>query len=236
MRSSSAEGSPPSREAWLAVLYFAAYFGYLWLHQEGEALHWVTLVLLPLGLLAWRRARARTLDWKALLASVGIGRTRWRAGLRLAVLAGVALALLQLLLSNRKAEMAAALTEPSILYVLPLAVVLLLSTAAFTEEFFFRGLLQTRLQERLRSTFAAVAITAVLFGLYHLPYAYLNPRWPSYGQWGEAVAMALGQGIPAGVILGLLYKRAGMNLWAPVATHALINSLPATVLVSRWLS
>lgn len=223
-------------EAGFAALYFCLYFAYLWAHQEGEALHWVTLVLLPLGLLAWSRARGSGLQWKPLLESVGIARGRLGSGLRLALLVGLLLCLVQLGLSNKKAEMVAALSSARVLYVYPLGLLLLLATAAFTEEFFFRGVLQTRLQRRLRSTAVAVAITALLFGLYHLPYAYLNPRWPSHGQWGAAFSMALGQGVPAGLILGAVYVRARGNLLAPVVTHALINSLPATVLVGRWLS
>ena len=66
----------------------------------------------------------------------------------------------------------------------PLALVLLMMTAGFTEEFFFRGVLQTRLTTSLKSKVWGVVVAAVLFGLYHLPYAYLHPGWPSHGDWG----------------------------------------------------
>ena len=54
-------------------------------------------------------------------------------------------------------------------------------TAGFTEEFFFRGFLQTRLEVLTRSRVAAVLLASICFGLYHLPYAYFNPAWPSAG-------------------------------------------------------
>lgn len=68
---------------------------------------------------------------------------------------------------------------------------------------------------------------SLLFGLCHLPYAYLNPRWPSHGNWPGAFALAFGQGIPMGLILGTMYARTKNNLFACIVVHALINSFPA---------
>jgi membrane protease YdiL (CAAX protease family) len=77
----------------------------------------------------------------------------------------------------------------------------------------------------------AVIITSILFGIYHLPYAYLNPRWPSHGNLSEAFSSALGQGIPTGLILGTLYARAKNNLLACIIVHSLVNSLPAMLAI-----
>ncbi len=77
----------------------------------------------------------------------------------------------------------------------------------------------------------AVLITAILFGLYHLPYAYLNPQWPSYGEWGAAWGAALGNGIPGGLILGGLYVISRGNLLACVLLHSLINAAPAMTMI-----
>ena len=65
------------------------------------------------------------------------------------------------------------------LWLYPLMLILMFLMAGFTEEFFFRGFLQTRVEVLTGSPWTAVAIVTVLFSVYHLPYAYFNPMWPS---------------------------------------------------------
>jgi membrane protease YdiL (CAAX protease family) len=149
------------------------------------------------------------------------------------LLLGLALSGLQLVLSRNRAAILELLLTGRGLIILPVAFVLMLFTAGFTEEFFFRGILQTRLQARFRSSVVAVMVASVLFGIYHLPYAYLNPRWPSHGDWTAAAGAAFGQAIPAGLILGTLYARRP-NLLACVLVHTMTNLLPAAAtLASR---
>ncbi|MBI4429371.1 MAG: CPBP family intramembrane metalloprotease [Ignavibacteriales bacterium] len=123
------------------------------------------------------------------------------------------------------------ITTGKFAYLFPLAIVLMLFTAGFTEEFFFRGFLQTRLQQLFSSNVVGVIVSSILFGIYHLPYAYLNPRWPSHGNLPEAFWSALGQGIPMGLILGTLYVRTKNNLLSCVVVHSLLNSLPAMLAI-----
>jgi len=79
--------------------------------------------------------------------------------------------------------------------------------APLSEELLFRGLLQSLLLRYLRQPWAAVGITAVLFGVVH----FSTP-----------------QDIPAlvalGVVLGYNYERCG-RLWAPILLHALFNAM-----------
>jgi membrane protease YdiL (CAAX protease family) len=69
-------------------------------------------------------------------------------------------------------------------------------------------------------------VASIFFGVYHLPYAYFNPNWPSAGDWGAAWSSALGQGIPGGLILGGLYLYTKRNLVACILLHALTNAFP----------
>jgi len=220
------------RETLFVLSYFFAYFAYLFLYREGEILHWVGLVLLPLGLLWLVRRPARLAE---LLASVGIARDTLTRGVGWAILIGLLLSALQLSLSRQGRAIAELLLSPRALYLLPLSFGLMCVTAAFTEEFFFRGILQTRLAVLCRSNWLAVAMTSVLFGFYHLPYAYLHPRWPSHGNWGEAFASAFGQAVPMGLILGALFVRSRSNLFACVILHALINTFPALASLAKRL-
>jgi membrane protease YdiL (CAAX protease family) len=210
--------------------YFVLYLIYLLLNPESDLLHWVTLVALPLLLLfLLRRGEARRPA--VLLESVGLSRGNLRRRLGLAVLLGIGLGLLQLLISRHAGELVDVITSGRALFLLPLAFLLVLFTAGFTEELFFRGVLQTRLESLFRSKVLGVAATSILFGVYHLPYAYLNPSWPSAGDWGAAWLSAMGQGVPAGVLLGVLYVVSGRNLLACILMHTLLNAVPAMTMI-----
>jgi membrane protease YdiL (CAAX protease family) len=219
-----------SREALIALGYFTVYVSYLFLRLEGERLHWLSLVLLPLGLV-WITRRIWPQPDEGTLASFGLARRRLHVGLSWSAVLGVGLTALQFVLSRNARAMADALLEPGTWLLLPVAMALILATAAFTEEFFFRGFLQSRLNRAIGRPWLAIVATAILFGVYHLPYAYLNPRWPSHGQWGAAFGAAFGQGVPMGLILGAVFQRSRENLLAPVLVHAFVNLLPVLLML-----
>lgn len=220
-------------EALYALVYYVVYVGYLLIHQESEYWHWVTLVILPFWLISLPQRR-HSGQWsvKAELITVGLRRGNLASGLIWVLPSGLAISLgLQLLLSSNSQEFIDILTSPRVLYLAPLTFLLLTVTAGFTEEFFFRGILQTRLSELLGSRVVAVLAVSVLFGLYHLPYAYLNPAWPSHGNFGAAVGAAMFNGVVGGVLIGFVYVLANGNLLAAVAAHSLIDLLPAMALL-----
>lgn len=218
------------REGWLALGYFAAYMAYLFWRPENEALHWATLVAGPF-LVAWARLPRGRRGLRAAAASVGLRRGRLLRGLGWALAVGAAFTVFQLFASYRGPEIRALFASGRAIWLLPLTFLLMMVMAGFTEEFFFRGFLQTRLEGLTGSRWGAVLLASLLFGLYHLPYAYLNPNWPSHGDWGAAWAAALGQGIPGGLILGALYVVSGGNLLACVVLHSLINAAPAMTMI-----
>jgi membrane protease YdiL (CAAX protease family) len=216
-------------EALLAIAYYALYVGYLFLHQENEVTHWLTLVVLPLTMLCLFQRRSRD-DWsvRTSLRTVGLERGQLGRGLVWAVPLGLGVSLImQLFLSRNAEEFRQLITSGRALYLAPFVFLLLLLTTGVTEEFFFRGVLQTRLAVAFRSKLVGVIVTAILFGLYHVPYAYLNPNWPSYGDLGAALQAGLANGFLGGVVLGGVYVMAGGNLVAPIIVHALIDVFPA---------
>ena len=113
----------------------------------------------------------------------------------------------------------------------PLVLLILFLTAGFTEEVFFRGVIQTRLERLFGSGVAAIVVTSVIFSVYHIPYTYLNPNWPSSGDVGAAVTAAFVNGMLGGLVLGTLYVRTKHNLVATIIVHSLINSIPAMMLI-----
>jgi len=214
----------------LAPCYFSLYLGYLFWRQENEILHWLSLVLLPFLLVLWLN-RGRESPVIHTLAGFGIRSGHLRKGLGVTLVLGTLLGLFQTFLSRSGPEVMEAFATGRALYLFPLAFVLLLFLAGFTEEFFFRGFLQTRLERLFRSRIAGLVVSSLFFGLYHLPYAYFNPNWPSVGDWGAALGASLGQGVPAGLILGGLYLYSGKNLLACVILHALIDAFPAMAMI-----
>jgi len=105
--------------------------------------------------------------------------------------------------------------------------------AGLVEEYFFRRLLQTRLESLTRSRAGGIVITALLFGLVHAPGLYLRPSHT-----GEDFAsppsllFAIGYAIvilsPSGFFLGVLWTRT-RNLGIVVAVHAATDLIPNVI-------
>jgi len=220
-----------AREAWIAPAYFAAYMASLFVSLESELHHWITFVLLPLTL-AFAFAPRDRRGLRAVLATFGLRRGNLRPGVGWALLLGAAVTVFQVTLGGRRDAIWELIRSGDALWLYPLTFVLMLLMAGFTEELFFRGFLQTRVERLVRSPWLAVAIVAVLFGVYHLPYAYLNPMWPSAGDWGAAWGAAMGNGVLGGVVLGPLYVLSRRNLLPCILLHSLINAAPAMTMLN----
>ena len=220
------------KEMMPALIYFAAYMTYLFFSLENEFWHWVTLVIIPFLLLYSFHKLVRpsaSLRWT--LASIGLKKENLTAGLGWAILLGLLLSAAQLFLSRSSEAIWQIIRSGKVAYLFPLTFLMMLGLAGFTEEFFFRGILQTRLSQSLRSNLWGVVATAVLFGFYHLPYAYLNPHWPSHGDWNAAISAAFSQGGLGGLILGTVYVKSKNNLLACIIVHSLINAFPAMTMI-----
>ena len=142
------ETHPPinyRKEAVLGIIYFAVFLVYLSFYQENEIAHWLTLVIIPLILFyLFQKRYIAALTLKDTLASFGLRRDNLKNGVFWAILLGLGLSVLQLFISNRSEAMWELVRSGKVLWMFPLAFVLLLLTAGFTEEWFFRGVIQTR--------------------------------------------------------------------------------------------
>jgi uncharacterized protein len=99
--------------------------------------------------------------------------------------------------------------------------------AGFPEEFFYRILLQTRL-EAVLGRWNGLAVTSVLFGLLHFPsrlaFIYLGATGSIPGDALLTLAAVItGQGV-AGIFLGYLWLRY-RNAWLNMAAHTLYDGL-----------
>ncbi|MGD8496953.1 MAG: CPBP family intramembrane metalloprotease [Gemmatimonadales bacterium] len=219
-------------------LYLALQFA---VGPEGEGRHWLTLVAIPLlgiaGLARWTGGAA---GLGTALRGVGLSRDTWTVGLRWAVPLGLGLSALQLVLSRNSAEFLALVTSTRVLWVAPVTLVFLLLAAASTEEFFFRGILQRKTEAWLGgggapvgrgAVFLSLLAASLAFAVYHLPYAYLSPNWPSHGDVGLAVQYAMVDGMLGGLVTGGVFIGARGNLIAPILVHALIDLFPAMTMI-----
>ncbi|MFI5384766.1 MAG: CPBP family intramembrane glutamic endopeptidase [Fimbriimonadales bacterium] len=218
-------GAAPDRcETLWMLAYFSVYLATLFFTLESEAVHWITLVALPFGILVYlRRGSPGTI--RLTLQSCGLARETSSHGLWWAIPVGIVLGALQLVVSQRRHEVWAILQTPSAIYLVPLSLLVMLFLAGFTEEFFFRGIIQSRLQRSLKSNLLAVIASSLLFAAYHIPYAYLNPNWPTHGDLPAAIGATLAQGGLIGLILGTVFVKSRGNLLACVIVHALIDTL-----------
>lgn len=221
--------APSIRESRVALAYVGLYLAYLFITLESELTHWLTLVVIPILLATtfggWQRSPA------SILKTFGLRRKGAARGVVVAVLLGTVITVLQVTVFGHRHEILSVIQSGRALWLYPVALVMMMVTAGFTEEFFFRGYVQTRLEVLTGSAMSAILIAALIFSLYHLPYALLNPRWPSAGSLPLALGAAFANGLPGGLVLGALYAKSGNNLLPCIVLHSMINAAPAMTLI-----
>ena len=220
------------RESLAALGYFALYLVFSFWSPGSEMRNYLTLVAGPLFLVFLLRA-GDPLNRRPspVLASFGLRRDNLRTGVVWAVIIGVVLGLFQLTQRRAGPELWELIRTGRALYLFPLAAVFGLLTAGFTEEFFFRGFLQTRLERLTGSAWIAVLLVTVTFGLYHVPFAYLNPNWPTAGDFPAALRLGMVEGGLGGIILGAAYVLWKRNLVACIVLHGMIDAVPIMTMI-----
>ena len=112
---------------------------------------------------------------------------------------------------------------------IPFSMILLAIEAGVVEEFFFRVLLQTRLAAALKSEWAGIFLSSLLFGLVHSPGIYLRGALAQEGVQNPSLLMAVGYSVVvvsvAGLFLGFLWART-RNFLLIVVVHAAGDLLP----------
>jgi len=87
----------------------------------------------------------------------------------------------------------------------------------FTEEFLFRGALQTRLSQLMGEGWGLV-LASLLFGAVHI--AAVVPALG--GDWLAAVALCMTSQAAGGLLLGIMFLRT-LSLIAPTVAHVTLN-------------
>lgn len=220
----------PTVEGLLALEWFSAFFvASMVTHDSSifgnEGNKWIWFVILPVSGI-WLVERSHR-SFKETFLSVGIKLQGIDKALLLGLLAFILMCpvIIVSLSPTQTDKLQDLMNYPMKLAVMiPVGFVLMLVTAGFTEEVFFRGILQARLSRWLENDIRGCLLAAFLFGIYHLPYAFFDVSWPTYGNWLWAVTAVITEQMVAGLLLGILWMRTH-NLAASVLCHTLINTI-----------
>jgi membrane protease YdiL (CAAX protease family) len=223
----------PRKEALFACTYLVLWFIFAWNFGGlvNDVTHWLTLVALPVGFLyILRRRQGAEGRFRQTLRSIGITRENLGASLKLALLVGLISAPVVVWGSAKQRELWEIIVSGRVVYLFPLAFILMLLFPGFTEEVFFRGILQSRLAAVLGSELRGLLLATFLFSLYHLPYAYHLEGWPSYGNLPWAVSQVFIEGL-AGLLIGILWLRT-RSLFAGVFLHSFLNAFVGMTMIN----
>jgi len=110
------------------------------------------------------------------------------------------------------------------LLILPFAFVLAFSGPAVTEEFFFRAVLLERIAQLMKSEAGGIVVTAILNGVYHLPFAYFLPSWPTHGNLMWAISVVVTEQALGAIMKGIIWIKT-RNLASTILIHALQDAL-----------
>jgi membrane protease YdiL (CAAX protease family) len=194
------------------------------LELVNEFTNWFFLVLIPVGLLHITRSPGVSL--RDMLRSTGITRTNLKDTIKLATLIiPLSMPLLYLVGEQQRTAIHLMFEAPlRALMAFLISFLLALFTAAFVEEFFFRGILQSRLAACLGSEWRGLWIASLLFGLLHLPMYFFSPFEPTHGNLLWSLTSVITEQAVLGVLFGLVWLKTH-NLMGPVLIHAFINAV-----------
>ncbi len=226
----------PRLESGSVVLYLALYavfflgFGMTWARgafpagpeQESLvlALKLAVHVVLPALLLVVLGAKLGPITQLGLS-----GRKFWRT---LIVLGIIILAIVCVITPSLKLISGIPPVFETMIWAVPLGFLWMTLEAGVTEEFLFRGVLQTRLTSWFNSAWAGVLVTSVLFGLAHAPGLFMRGAHGVDG-WStdplQVIAHTIAVLSPIGLTFGLIYA-CTKSLLLVILLHGLVDVLP----------
>jgi membrane protease YdiL (CAAX protease family) len=143
----------------------------------------------------------------------------------------IVILLFQFFLGNGASSIRAGLISGRQLYIgLPLLYLFLIIRVGLVEEFFFRGLVQSRLAAITKSEIGGIILSDLFFGLAHAPGFYLRGggTLDNLGQ-HPSFFMSVGYSIlilsVGGFFLSVIWSKT-RNLWLVMAIHACVDLLP----------
>ncbi|NLD49569.1 MAG: CPBP family intramembrane metalloprotease [Clostridiaceae bacterium] len=94
---------------------------------------------------------------------------------------------------------------------------------AIPEEFFFRGILQSRLERIIKSPVTTVLLSSVIFALYHVPYRLLLWTSPTFHNMPATIFSVICQQFLLGAFFGMWWLKT-RNIFSTAFIHSFYNA------------
>lgn len=189
----------------------------------NEISNWLFLVLIPLLVInRVRNCKRMANTLKALGLKRMDKKTVFRILLTCILYTGIVVFVFSL--SDEASDINVLANVPKMMARFPLYFCLMFFTAAFTEEFFFRGILQRCLANSLKRPCTGILLASILFGLYHFPFAFYLWENTAGSIINSLKDIMINQAF-SGYALGLIYDRSNKNLWSSIILHACSNAV-----------
>lgn len=223
-----------------SLLWFILFMGVLWYSEAShigiinEFTHWLSLVLLPvIGLKIINQNKI-----KEILQSLGFTKNNLKGCIKSSILICLIMTPFYIIILGLyyQVPITVLIENPinilinSILNI-SLYFIANILTAGFTEEVFFRGILQNSLSEKMKSFLMPIIISSLLFGLYHFPYAYFQWEETQGNIIGSLVSVLTEQAV-TGIFFAVIYSRC-KNIFVLIIVHSYSNAL--VLLFSNFL-
>ncbi|RIV45375.1 CPBP family intramembrane glutamic endopeptidase [Flagellimonas pelagia] len=205
------------------LLYFASIF---FMNLLGSSIvYWLVQFLIPLLILKLHKESLSSIFFK------------WSNIFKdgKAILVSVILLVPFLIFEVRDSEQILKLFQSwKIILYMPISILYMLVIAAFWEEFFFRGILQSSILKLTKSASASIFLTALFFSTYHIPMRYYNVRSEYHGDLLSSMAGTINEQFIMGLFLGfVVYK--SKNVWHGIWLHSILNGVSFVYQLSLML-
>lgn len=186
----------------------------------NEVTNWLFLVIFPL-LIITRLRKERVIN---ILKEIGLKRMDKKTLIRILLVYIIYIGVIILIFSLGEETSNILINIPGILSKFLIYFSLMIFTAGFTEEIFFRGILQECLINSLKKPYIAILVSSILFALYHFPFAFY--LWDgTAGSIINSLKMVMTEHVASGFALGLICYKSNKNLWSSIIFHACSNAI-----------
>jgi|GEM_PF-4771749 len=220
--------SLPRKAAWGILIYFVLYFFLIFKITllGASIIYWLVQFLIPIAIL---KSYGGSLD------SISFDFKNIFKDFRIVLFSCLWLTPFLLYGIEDSEKILPMVTTVKFYIYLPLSILFMVVVAAFWEEFFFRGAIQTSLLSVFNSSFEIpVFLSSIFFGIYHFPFRYLNPKSPFFQDFFGSLASNISEQFLMGIFLGYVVYRS-RNVWHGIWLHAFMNGISFVYKISQMI-
>lgn len=207
------------RDIYIFGLYFIVYYVFMIINIRysfipTDYINFVLLLFIPCFV-------ARVLGYK--FADLGFTGKNIRKALILSVISlGVitmfisSITFKQYIIDNKTG-----ITSAIVVYIIAFVMTFIL--ADIPEEFFFRVILQTRIEKLFNNAIDGIIISSIIFAIYHIPYRLLQNNSLTYGSLTNTIFSIVTQQFLIGLFLSIVWRKT-RNIYGIAIIHSCYNA------------